>query len=105
MAIPEDRVEPVKRSFVAYPALLIKEGQNTRISFPDCPGCETVARPDQDVLDQAGGALTAWLEAALEARQVPPQPSAIRQESATGQVLMVPVPEDLARTLEERWNG
>jgi predicted RNase H-like HicB family nuclease len=104
MSIPEDRVEPVKRSFVAYPALLIKQGQATLINFPDCPGCETVAGPDQDVLDRARDALTGWLEASLEHRQVPPQPSAIMQESATDQVLMVPLPEDLTQTLEEHWN-
>jgi predicted RNase H-like HicB family nuclease len=105
MAIPEDRVQPVKKDFVAYPALLIKSGQETMITFPDCPGCRTVAGPGQDVLDRGREALTGWLQAALEDGQVPPQPSAIMQQSATGQVLMVPVPEDLTRTLEERWNG
>jgi len=88
---------------VAYPALLLHEGQDTRISFPDCPGCETIAGPGQDVLGMAQEALTGWLEVQLEDGAVPPQPSAIVQRSATGQILMVPVPDDLTRTLEDSW--
>ncbi|MFL5472977.1 MAG: type II toxin-antitoxin system HicB family antitoxin [Gemmatimonadales bacterium] len=95
---------PVTRKFVAYPARLIHEGQDTRISFPDCPGCETVAGADEDVLEIAQEALTGWLEVRLEEGAVPPQPSAIVQRSATGQILMVPVPDDLTRRLEDRWN-
>ncbi|MFL5536885.1 MAG: type II toxin-antitoxin system HicB family antitoxin [Gemmatimonadales bacterium] len=94
---------PVTRKFVAYPARLIHEGQDTRISFPDCPGCETVAGADEDVLGVAQGALTGWLERKLEDGTVPPQPSALMQHSATGQILMVPVPDDLTGTLEDRW--
>lgn len=104
MAKPlEDPPEPVSRMFVTYPALLIHEGQDTRISFPDCPGCETVAGADEDVLGVAQGALTGWLEVKLKDGTVPPQPSALMQHSATGQILMVPVPGDLTRTLEDRW--
>jgi predicted RNase H-like HicB family nuclease len=106
MAQPsEDRIEPVKKNFVAYPALLIKEGQNTLVSFPDCPGCQTLAEPQEDVLDMASEALTRWLRAELEDGGTPPQPSALMQESATEQILMVPVPEDLTQALEERWNS
>jgi hypothetical protein len=77
MARPlEDVPEPVARMFVTYPALLIHEGQDTRISFPDCPGCETVAGADEDMLGVAQEAL----------------------------ILMVPVPDDLTRRLEDRWN-
>ena len=105
MARPfEDPPEPVSRIFVTYPALLIHEGQDTRISFPDCPGCETVAGADEDMLGVAQEALTGWLEVRLGDGAVPPQASAIQQHSATGQILMVPVPDDLTRRLEDRWN-
>ena len=105
MARPlEDVPEPVARMFVTYPALLIHEGQDTRISFPDCPGCETVAGADEDMLGVAQEALTGWLEVKLGGGAVPPQASAIQQHSATGQILMVPVPDDLTRRLEDRWN-
>ena len=99
----DDRVESVAKKFVAYPALLIKQGQDTLIEFPDCPGCQTVAGPDQDFLDTALEALTGWLETGLENGEVPPQPSAMIQDSATGEILMVPVPEDLSEVLEDRW--
>jgi predicted RNase H-like HicB family nuclease len=101
---PEDRVEPVTRPFVAYPALLAREGQDTVITFPDCPGCQAVAGPDEEVLATAQEALTGWLKVGLEDGEVPPHPTAIIQESATGQVLMVPVSEDLAQVLEDHWN-
>ena len=99
----DDRVEPVAKPFVAYPARLIKQGQDTLISFPDCPGCEAVAGPDEELLGVAQEALTGWLEARLDEGRVPPQPSAMIQDSATGEILMVPISEDLTRALEERW--
>jgi predicted RNase H-like HicB family nuclease len=101
---PEDRVESITRPYVAYPALLATEGQDTLISFPDCPGCQAVAGRHEEVLETAREALTGWLQVGLEDGGVPPHPSAIIQESATGQVLMVPVSEDLAQVLEDRWN-
>ena len=100
----DDRVQSVAKKFVAYPALLIKQGQDTRIEFPDCPGCQTVSGPDDDFLGTAQEALTGWLETRLGNGEVPPQPSAMIQESATEEILMVPVSEDLAHALEERWD-
>jgi predicted RNase H-like HicB family nuclease len=99
----DDRVEPVARPFVAYPARLIKQGQDTLIEFPDCPGCQTVAGPDEEFLGRALEALTGWLETRLEEGEVPPQPSAMIQDSATGEILMVPVSEELTQALEDRW--
>ena len=91
--------------FVAYPALLGTEGQDRLISFPDCPGCRTMAGPGEDVLEVAKAALIGWLRTQLKKGEVPPRPASIMQQSATGEVLMVPVPEDLTRALEQRWNG
>ena len=99
----DDRVESIAKKFVAYPAVLIKQGQDTLIEFPDCPGCRTVAGPDQDFLGRAREALIGWLETRLEDSKVPPHPSALIQDSATGEIIRVPVPEDLAESLEDRW--
>jgi hypothetical protein len=36
-----------------YPAILTMEGINTSINFPDCPGCQTFAGPDEDPVEIA----------------------------------------------------
>ena len=95
----------MSQGILTYPAVLTREGQNTLISFPDCPGCETFSQPGEDMLGTAQDALTGWLEQALEKDEVPPQPSADASVLRGDQVIMVPVVESLAQALKARWNG
>jgi len=45
-----------------YPAVLTTEGPRTLAAFPDCPGCQTFAEADEDILARAQEALEGWLE-------------------------------------------
>ena len=86
-----------------YPAVLSQEGTDIVIAFPDCPGCQTFARAGDNALHIAQEALTGWLEAGLEHGRAPPRPSGEIRVSGNVQVLVVPVPDDLAEALEARW--
>jgi DNA-binding XRE family transcriptional regulator/predicted RNase H-like HicB family nuclease len=63
-----------------YPAYVRRERDRRLVSFPDCPGCETFAEPEEDVYTVAHEALETWLEAVLAARDVPPVPGMIEHE-------------------------
>ena len=85
-----------------YAAVLTKEGRNTLVDFPACPGCQTFAEPGEDVGKRAAEALAGWLEAHLVGGQVPPESRRIRRRTA-GRSIQVAVPAKLAVKLELRW--
>lgn len=73
-----------------YVAMITNEGKRRLITFPDCPGCQTVAEPGEDLERVAKEALEGWLEAHLVAGQHPPSPKRVRGD------LHVVVPSGLA---------
>jgi DNA-binding XRE family transcriptional regulator/predicted RNase H-like HicB family nuclease len=85
-----------------YAARLTREGKNTLIDFPDCPGCQTFAEPGEDVGARAEEALAGWLEAHLVAGQAPTEPKRVRRRTA-GRSIEVPVAAKLAVKLQLRW--
>ena len=84
-----------------YLAELARAGRRTLIEFPDCPGCETFAEPDEDVMEVAREALEGWLETHLEFGEAPPQPSPRRKAGRSS--LAVRVNPALAIALLLRW--
>lgn len=82
-----------------YPVLITREGRNVLAEFPDCPGCQTFARPGQDIRERAAEALRGWLASSLAHGDVPREPSSRRR----GRVIMIPVPANLAVKLALRW--
>lgn len=86
-----------------YPVVLTKEGSRTLASFPDCPGCQTFAEADEDILKLAQEALEGWLEVGLEDGEVPPKPSKSVRAPARGRVDRVEVAPKLAVALKVRW--
>jgi len=57
-----------------YPAAITREGKNTLAEFPDCPGCQTFARPGESIEAQAADVLQGWLESELLEGRTPPMP-------------------------------
>jgi len=86
-----------------YPAILTEEGAHLLVTFPDCPGCQAFASPNDNILQLAQGALAEWLLEALKDAGAPPQPSETISVSGGARPLVVPVPDELARALEDRW--
>ena len=86
-----------------YPAILTDEGTYILVLFPDCPGCQAFASVNDNILQLAQGALTEWLRERLDEGEVPPQPSKGIRVSGAARPLVVPVPDELARSLEARW--
>jgi DNA-binding XRE family transcriptional regulator/predicted RNase H-like HicB family nuclease len=85
-----------------YTALLTKEGRNTLVNFPGCPGCQTFAEPGEDIRERAEDALAGWLESHLVSGQAPPEPKRTRRRTAARSI-EVPVPAKLAVKLQLRW--
>jgi DNA-binding XRE family transcriptional regulator len=83
-----------------YLADLAREGRRTLIEFPDCPGCQTFAEPDEDVTEVAREALEGWLEVHLEGGEAPPRP---RRRRRGPKMLAVRVNPALAIALLLRW--
>jgi predicted RNase H-like HicB family nuclease len=87
-----------------YPALRTAEGNRTLINFPDCPGCQTIVEEGEHSLPRAQEALTGWLQAALERGEAPPRPFVEKLNISGGErLLVVPIPDELARALGARW--
>jgi predicted RNase H-like HicB family nuclease len=86
-----------------YPAIRTREGPHALIVFPDLPGCQAYASVNDNHLQLAQNALTEYLREALTDAGAPPPPS--QQITVSGEVspLIVPVPDDLAKALEDRW--
>lgn len=86
-----------------YPAILTNEGSHTLIVFPDLPGCQAYASVNDNLLQLAQAALTEHLRQALQDAGTPPPPSEKITVDGAVKVLVVPVPDDLAKALEDRW--
>ena len=86
-----------------YPAILTQEGNHTLIVFPDLPGCQVYASVKDNLLGLAQNALTEHLREALKHAGAPPPPSERITVDGAVKPLVVPVPDDLARALEDRW--
>lgn len=82
-----------------YWARLTHEGRHLLAEFPDCSGCQTFARANEDIATEAAEALIGWLESHLAHGEAPPKPKA----RARGRGLLVPVPATLAVRLQLRW--
>lgn len=85
-----------------YVAILKREGANTLVSFPDCPGCQTFGRTRERALSNAREALEGWLEAHLVAGDAPPAPQRHVSRSASRNV-PVTISPILAVRLQLRW--
>ena len=86
-----------------YPAILSPEGAHTLIIFPDFPECQVIASVNENHLKAAQEALVSCLTASLRDEGNPPQPSEEVKVSGGARPLVVPVPDELARALEARW--
>lgn len=85
-----------------YLAVLKREGSNTLVTFPDCPGCQTFGRTRERALANAREALEGWLETHLVAGDAPPEPQ--RQVSRiTTRSVPVSISPILAVRLQLRW--
>jgi predicted RNase H-like HicB family nuclease/DNA-binding XRE family transcriptional regulator len=84
-----------------YVASLTREGMNTLVSFPDCPGCQTFGRTRARAIASAHEALEGWLEAQLIAGEAPPAPRL--RTPRGGSHVSIQVPAVLAVRLQLRW--
>lgn len=85
-----------------YVAVLAREGRNTLVSFPDCPGCQTFGRTRERARAAAQEALEGWLEAHLVAGDAPPEPR-YRPARPSSRSVSIRVPPILAVRLQLRW--
>ena len=86
-----------------YPAILVDEGTHTVIVFPDLPSCRAYATANDNLLRLAQEALIEHLREGLRDAGAPPAPSQEIAIEGHARTLVVPVPDDLARALEDRW--
>jgi transcriptional regulator with XRE-family HTH domain/predicted RNase H-like HicB family nuclease len=87
---------------VRYGAVIEHEGSHTLASFPDCPGCQTFAKPGDDIGPIAKEAVEGWLESCLADGSVPPRPSRSFGFSRGATLLWVEVSPDLSLKLQIR---
>lgn len=85
-----------------YVAILKREGANTLVSFPDCPGCQTFGRTRERALLNAREALEGWLESHLVAGDAPPQPTR-RETRSSSRLAPVSISPILAVRIQLRW--
>jgi hypothetical protein len=88
---------------MSYPAILSPEGTHTLIVFPDLPECQAIASVNDNFLKLAQDTLVGCLKARLQNQGSPPHPSNEITISGNAKALIVPVPDELARALEDRW--
>jgi predicted RNase H-like HicB family nuclease len=95
---------------VAYSAKIDVEDGRWLIEFPDCPGCQTFAETEVEIIARAREALEGWLEATLEMGHIPPQPVSkearqlVTFPAIRGELLQIVVSEQLALGLRCLWN-
>jgi predicted RNase H-like HicB family nuclease len=96
--------DPSSGARLNYPALLTAEGNRIVIKFPDCPGCQTSVEKGEHPLPRAQEALTGWLQVVLESGEAPPRPFIEKLNISGGErLLVVPIPDELARALRAPW--
>jgi predicted RNase H-like HicB family nuclease len=88
-----------------YPAIVSPEGRQTLIIFPDLPECQAIASVNDNFLKVAQDALVKCLKALLQKQEEPPHPSNKLRLRGTATALIVPVPDELAKTIEDRWRS
>lgn len=84
-------------------ARITHEGNATLADFPDCPGCQTFARPPHTIATQAGEALAGWIEATLDSGDTIPRPSLTIRLGSREQSLAIDVDPTLAARITMRW--
>ncbi len=85
-----------------YVAKLSKEGAQTVIEFPDCPGCATFAEKGEDIGTVAQEALEVWLAEHLSGGEAPPRPDPEQQTRFSLTQRVYPTPS-LSIALQIRW--
>lgn len=86
-----------------YLAILTREGSNTLVSFPDCPGCQTFGKTEGRAIANARDALEGWLEAHLVTGEAPPTPAPRHVARRSGTVRHIPIDPVLGVRLQLRW--
>jgi hypothetical protein len=86
-----------------YPAIVSPEGRQTLITFPDLPECQAIASVNDNFLKVAQDTLVNYLKTLLQKHEEPPHPSEKIKIRGTATALIVPLPDELARALEDRW--
>lgn len=86
-----------------YIATLAKEGHNTLVTFPDCPGCQTFGRTRAQAVANAAEALEGWLETHLANGDAPPEPRRHSLGRTKADAVWVAVSPILAVRLQLRW--
>lgn len=86
-----------------YAAHVWREGTRLLVEFPDCPGCQTFADTEGDVLPMAKDALAGWLEAHLVDGRAPPRPRRHERVPMGCSLLTVIVPPSLSVATQLRW--
>ena len=82
----------------------LQNAHHLRLSFPDCPGCETEVPSDAALATVAQRALVAWLEAALLRGNAPPRPRRKARLSGQQRLHRVSIPLQLSLKLSLRWS-
>ena len=86
-----------------YPAVVTREGKHLLAEFPDCPGCQTFARPGEDIDAMAAEALEGWLATGLADGEAPPRPSRHQFVPKGAELRWIPVSPSVAAALLVRW--
>jgi len=89
-----------------YTAYVTVEDDTRVVVFPNLPGCQTQAEPDENLLATAQEALEGWLESHLAHGEAPPRPEFVSTRpilEADAEALAVPVSSRLAFALQVRW--
>jgi antitoxin HicB len=85
-----------------YTAFVSRDGDNYLIEFPDCPGCQTFAESEVEVMAMAREALEGWLEATLAERRLPPIAQRHTKAPLGTSMLRVPINPVLSIAIQVR---
>jgi predicted RNase H-like HicB family nuclease/DNA-binding XRE family transcriptional regulator len=86
-----------------YAAYVSREDRHVLAEFPDCPGCQTFADSEDEIVAAAHEALEGWLEAHLVDGQIPPRPVERSTAPAGKMLARINVRPGLTAALLIRW--
>jgi DNA-binding XRE family transcriptional regulator/predicted RNase H-like HicB family nuclease len=84
---------------VEYIGIVTKEGKQTLVEFPDCPGCQTFAEEGEDLYERAEEALVGWLETSMQLGRLPSQPRGNIGLKVGQDAILIQVPLRLATAI------